>query len=110
MCKCVNITPQNEEAYAQMILVDPPEHMREYKKRKIANSGTGQICVDPCIFEEIKYLWSLGITTYGSCCGHNTHESMVNVHDKDIDLMLSLGYVQNHRDLERKNTFRLKSA
>lgn len=68
------------------------------------------ICVDTCVSKEICQLWEMGIITYGCCCGHNVTESMVNVDDKDIDKMLSMGYVQNHSDPTRKDTFRLKSA
>lgn len=29
------------------------------------------ICIDACIVDSIKALWSAGIETGGSCCGHN---------------------------------------
>lgn len=32
---------------------------------------TKTVCVDACIADEIKALWSAGIWTGGCCCGHN---------------------------------------
>lgn len=29
------------------------------------------VCIEPCIAESIRALWSAGIITRGSCCGHN---------------------------------------
>lgn len=110
MCKCVNIRPQSEECYAQQIVVSIPPHMGEYKSARLNAGLSAMICIDPCIMEEIKYLWELGINTYGCCCGHNTYEPMVNVGEKDIKKMLQLGYVQNHPDKMRKDTFKLKSV
>ena len=111
MCNCKNIIPQTQECYDQMILVDIPEHMAVYKQARLDKGLSGTISIDPCIFEEIKHLWSLGISTGGSCCGHNTHDPMINVlYKKDIELMLELGYVQEHWDPTRKDTFRCKSV
>lgn len=110
MCNCVNIDFGSEENFAQQILLDIPDHMEDYRFARISAGLSRQISVDPCIVEEIKYLWSLGIETHGSCCGHNKEESFVNIHNKDIDKMLRLGYVQNHWDKTRKDTFKLKSA
>ena len=108
-CKCSNIVPQTKECYNQMIVVDIPPHMREYKSNRTKEGLSDKICIDPCIIEEIQYLWKKGIVTYGSCCGHNKFESFVNVSDKDIDIMISMGYIQNHPDKDRKDTFKLKS-
>lgn len=93
-----------------MILVDIPDHMKAYREARIKQGLSESTCIDPCIFEEIKYLWSEGIVTYGSCCGHNKLESFVNVDSSSIDKMLSMGYVQNHSDKNRNDTFRMKSA
>jgi hypothetical protein len=109
-CKCVNIEPQSKEAFNQMIVVDIPNHMQDYRKKRIEAGFEPLISIDPCIFDEIQMLWNVGIITYGCCCGHNTFESMVNVDDSNIDQMIDLGYVQNHPDKNRLDTFRLKSV
>lgn len=93
-----------------MITVPIPPHMESYRIARERAGLLPLVSIDPCIFNEIKSLWAMGIVTYGSCCGHNLVESMVNVDDKDIQLMLDMGYVQNHTDPERKDTFKLKSA
>jgi len=110
MCNCKNITPQSAECYAQQIVVDIPDHMGEYKQRRLEAGLSSTICIDPCIIEEIQALWRLGITTFGCCCGHNLSNPMVNVSDQDIERMLELGYLQEHHDPSRKDTFRLKSV
>ena len=109
-CECKNINQQTQECYDQMVSLKIPDHMEIYRKSKIKNNGTDRVCIDPCIVSEIEWLWSKGIATYGCCCGHNKQESFVNVDDSNIQQMLGMGYVQNHTDKERKDTFRLKSA
>lgn len=110
MCKCKNIEFGSAENYAQQILIEIPDHMLDYRKARTSVGLSSKISIDPCIVDEIKYLWSLGIETHGSCCGHNKADSFVNVHEKNIQTMLDLGYVQNHWDQERKDTFTLKSV
>lgn len=110
MCKCVNIDFGSEENFAQQVLCDIPSHMISYQEARVREGLSDKISLDPCIADEIKYLWNLGIETHGCCCGHNKAESFVNVHEKDIHTMLRLGYIQNHPDLSRKDTFRLKSV
>lgn len=100
MCDCKNV---EIGSYKAAITVKRPPHM-------ISKIKGDMVSIDSCILKEIQYLWSLGITTYGCCCGHNKVESMVNVDDKDIDKMLELGYVQNHPDKTRKDTFKLKTT
>ncbi len=110
MCACIDITPQSEKCYAQMLTVEIPPHMDDYRKARNKAGLSGLVSIDPCVMDEIKKLWNLGIHTYGSCCGHNKHESFVNVHAKDVDLMISLGYAMNHPDKTRRDTFRLQSV
>lgn len=110
MCDCKNIYFGDERNHAQRIRVKIPSHMKSYKQARLKDGLSDLICIDPCIFNEIQSLWALGIITYGSCCGHNIVESMVNVHDNDVQLMLELGYIQNHIDKTRKDTFKLKTA
>lgn len=110
MCNCKDIDFGSVENFAQQVEVSIPDHMNDYKEARLQNGQSPTICIDPCIIDEVKELWDLGIITFGSCCGHNKAESFVNVHDKDIDRMLELGYVQNHPDKSRKDTFKLKSV
>jgi len=110
MCNCKNITPQSKECYAQQVLLDIPPHMEAYKQARLKNDMTPQISIDPCIVEEIKWLWEQGIITYGCCCGHNKFESMVNVDDVNSKQMLEMGYIMNHQDKSRTDTFKLHSA
>jgi hypothetical protein len=107
-CGCVNV---EMGTYANTVLLDYPECMQHYRKKRIqAGYQAEKIQVDACIAEEIKDLWSKGVITMGCCCGHNKQQSMVNVDENSIKKMLALGYIQNHPDPERKDTFRLKTA
>lgn len=109
MCNCKpNIT--EDERHAQQITLYPP--FPQYVANRKAVGLSGLVCIDPCIMEEIQMLWDKGIMTYGCCCGHNQPpmEPYVNVDDENIDQMLAMGYVQEHWDKERKDTFRLKSV
>lgn len=110
MCECKVIAIGSEECNFKQIELSIPDHMSIYRYKTILDGRKPTICLDPCIANEIKQLWSLGIITYGCCCGHNILPSFVNVDDKDIFTMIELGYVQNHTDLSRKDTFKLKSA
>lgn len=83
MCKCINVEIGSYDNYVE--LPNPP-HMPTTR-------GVHTICVDRCLEEEILYLWSLGITTTGCCCGHNKHEGFIGVADEDIPRMKEMGYV-----------------
>lgn len=110
MCSCKNIIPQTQECYDQMVTFYIPDHMKDYRDARLKEGLSPYVSIDPCIIKEIQYLWSIGIITYGSCCGHNIFESMVNVDHKNIRQMVDLGYVMNHEDKTRIDTFRLKSV
>ena len=107
MCNC-NPNQTDIERYAQQIVIDVP--FQEYTKRRKDAGLSGTSCIDPCIVNEIRSLWDAGILTYGCCCGHNKWPSFVNVSDESIPIMLSMGYIQQHPDPERKDTFKLKSV
>ena len=109
-CKCKNVIPQSRECYDRMITVEIPPHMKSYQESRLETGLSTNVSIDPCIYNEICELWEAGITTYGSCCGHNITESFVNVAECNIDKMLKMGYIQNHWDNKRKDTFRLKSV
>lgn len=108
MCNCVNV---EMGSYDNVVILDTPPHMDGYRQRRNAAGLSGDnIQVDRCIAAEIQELWSKGILTYGSCCGHNKTESMVNVAPIQAGYMLAMGYVMNHGDPNRHDTFRLKTA
>ena len=110
MCNCKNIEPQSKECYSQMVTVEIPAHMNEYREVRVKSGLSTEICIDPCIYDDMCLLWSKGIITYGSCCGHNKTDSFVNVDESSIDDMMRMGYEMNHTDKTRRDTFRLKSA
>ena len=111
MCNCKKITPQSQECYDQMVKIEIPDHMAEYRENRI-NAGLGKyVSIDPCIFIEIWQLWRNGIHTRGCCCGHNgANPSYVNVANTSIKKMLKMGYIPNHEDISRLDTFALKSV
>ena len=108
-CSCPEGIWKNEiERFKRAKALELP--FNEERDRRLKDGLTYTVAVDTCIIDEIKHLWSLGIVTLGCCCGHNKIQSMVNVADRNIQQMLDMGYVQNHPDLSRKDTFRLKSV
>lgn len=54
-------------------------------------TSTGANC-DKCISYEIVKLNKMGIQTVGSCCGHGTHDPMIQVLPQYESKMESLGY------------------
>ncbi len=100
--------PNNYGVYDNKIYLTFPNHMlTEYGGYYEEKQGA---VIDLCIVSEIRSLWNLGITTYGSCCGHGRGTGMVNVDEKDVDRMVEMGY--EYYDVEAGNyphTFRLKS-
>lgn len=85
MCSCNNV---KVGSYANQVEINRPSHM----VGRTEGSKSSMICIDRCILEEIKYLWSLGISTTGCCCGHNVLEPYVGVIESDIPKMKKLGY------------------
>lgn len=53
---------------------------------------TKPVDIDKCIVKEVEHLWSIGIQTVESCCGHNRVQPYVSVERKDERRMLALGY------------------
>jgi hypothetical protein len=80
MCKCINI---DIGSYDNQICVDTPIHI---------NYNNSKICIDKCLYDEVEYLWSLGIRTTGCCCGHNKLDGFIGVEFDDIIMMKALGY------------------
>ena len=86
MCNCVDV---KIGSYDNQVTLPRPKCMID---RTEGSSNPDTICIDKCIAEEIKYLWSLGIRTTGCCCGHNKQEGYIGVIDRDIEIMKKGGY------------------
>lgn len=111
MCQCVNV---EMGSFTSSILIDIPEHMEEYRDKRVAAGLSDCISIDRCILDEIKHLWSLGIHTRGCCCGHNKVSGMINVADESIGIMFELGYKEYpnpaHKEYGKPFTFYTKTA
>lgn len=77
-CDCVNV---GMGTYDNQVVLRPPFPVRG-----------GVAGIDRCIADEIQSLWSAGIITDASCCGHNVAPGFISVADKHISLMEGLGY------------------
>ena len=58
------------------------------------------ITIDGCLWQEIKYLHSLGIETTGCCCGRHIDcdsltSAFIQVKNEHIDKMVELGYIKH---------------
>jgi len=104
MCNCVNVKIGSYDNQVELLR---PKCM--IGRTEGTNSNT--ICIDKCIAEEIKYLWSLGIRTTGCCCGHNKQEGYIGVIEKDIETIKKGGYkvLFNKNDLNDEKNFMPKS-
>jgi len=51
-----------------------------------------QSSVDYCLIKEVVNLWSKGIETIESCCGHNKTSGYIAVRSQFIIKMIDLGY------------------
>lgn len=111
-CKCINITPGSVECYKQMVTLEVPETVELFYNRP-EKDRRHHVSIDPCLVNEIKKLWSLGISTTGCCCGHNTPDrSYIGVYEQFIPKMKELGYEvrKNQFDHSREDSFIPKSV
>ena len=85
MCKCNGV---EFGSYDNIVTVTAPPQIKNKKA----------ICLDACIAREVQHLWSLGIVTTGSCCGHNKTPdvSFIGVIYDDIEAMKNMGYTVRH--------------
>ena len=100
MCDCVNV---KIGSYDNQVELPRPKCMTG----RTEGTHSDTICVDKCITEEIKCLWSIGIHTTGCCCGHNIQEGYIGVIEEDIELMKKCGYKVhfNRQDLNDEKNF-----
>lgn len=92
MCDCGPEVRIQE--YQNTVTVPIPPHMESYREAREKEGLTPLVSIDRCILPEIQDLWSRGIITYGSCCGHNVAASMVNVREEDDSRMVEMGYIR----------------
>jgi hypothetical protein len=59
------------------------------------------VCFDKCLADEIFFLWSVGVKTSQSCCGHNLSCGGIYVHEGDTKKMVRLGY----KEYKKFNSF-----
>ena len=85
-CHCRNVAMGSHE---MSVVIPTPEFIRGEFGCK---TNKEQVSIDLCIVPEILWLWSKGIITHGSCCGHGKQEACVCVDDSSIEKMKELGY------------------
>lgn len=72
------------------------EEIREITKnlgyKELREKGKRTAGIDNCLVGEIKDLWSKGIQTTASCCGHNIALAVISVIPEHIEKMEALGY------------------
>lgn len=107
MCNCVGIESGSRESYQNQVVLEVPEGL-ELRYNAPGQELKTTVCVDPCLVQEIKWLWSLGIRTTGCCCGHNKLPPYIGVVHDDENRMLDLSYeVQpNEMDPTRTDSFK----
>jgi len=79
-----------------------PDHMAGskavYRDQVIVsnlNGSTRPHPIDRCIAFEVIWLNERGITTLGSCCGHNTSPPLLSTEPDQREAMEALGYVED---------------
>lgn len=93
-CSCdPKIMNDDQARFARQVVIELPDSSRD-KARRLKQGLAPTVCIDPCIVDAMKELWSHGIETLGCCCGHNVMRAWVNVDEKDYVRMFELGYVQ----------------
>lgn len=94
MCNCVNIEMGSYENQIRVKLPWKDEHAY----------------IDMCIVLELRYLWSKGVKTLESCCGHNKVKGYILVEEESIPIMKELGYENDDRIENRPEVFFPKSV
>jgi hypothetical protein len=86
-----NDCPNELGIYSSMILLKFPDFM--LKENGGYYHSKNSCAVDPCLVDEILYLWSHEIHTMGCCCGHGKIEGSITVwREEDASKMIYLGY------------------
>ncbi len=110
MCDCKIKDLSQNLGTKQMKRLKLPVFMSQYFL-EIRKLDKKELWVDKCLADEIKYLWSKGITTTGCCCGHNFKCPYIGVTSECSDYMKKLGYTVQYNpfDPNHDNEFYPKS-
>ena len=68
--------------------------------------GTKMVGIDRCVLPDVEYLWSQGIETIESCCGHGQVAGYILVKSEAAGRMLAIGYENDDRQASRPGLFR----
>lgn len=104
MCNCKpEVLPSN---YKNQVTLNVPDTVSLRRNTPEGEPRT-IVCIDRCLEQEIKHLWSIGIATTGCCCGHNVCQSYIGVEDRFIQTMKDLGYRVARNDMypDREDSF-----
>jgi len=99
-CECEDVKIGTHEA---AVSVELSEHMSYYRDARVEDGLSPNVSIDKCLVDEIHYLWSMRISTRGSCCGHNQKRGYIAVTEDDVEKMERLGY--EHYPHPEQDTF-----
>ena len=105
-CICKDIEMGSYDAQVQVILPDAARECQGGRRSPVTTA-----CIDACILPECMALWSHGIPTINSCCGHgDPDKAFIAVAEGYGDVMRVLGYRSDERAARPDLTFRSKSC
>ena len=63
------------------VVIELPDNIATYREKRT-------VCIDSCIVDAIKHLWSKGYQTLGCCCGHGKNNPNIVIADgyADVDI------------------------
>lgn len=88
-CDCEDVKIGTHEA---TVAVELPGHMSEYRQARVEDGLSPKVSIDRCLVPEVRKLWGQGVSTRGSCCGHNKKPGYIAVAEEDVPKMKRLGY------------------
>ena len=95
---CVNI---NFGTWDNATRFEYPSHMQKLRNIRVSAGLSDWIMIDNCLIDEIKFLWSQGIVTIESCCGHNKARGYIAIDERypeQVQKMLDLGYKREFKN------------
>lgn len=76
----------------------PSVEMGSYDRQITVNAPNGaRVGIDVCIHPDIERLWSLGVMTIESCCGHGRTAGYIAVDKRSAAIMRALGFKTDPR-------------
>lgn len=110
-CICVDV---EIGSYDNQITVEIPQHMHAYRVARNEAGLSGLVSIDRCVFPIVEYVWSHGVKTDGSCCGHGEgppRNPFISVQSTaDIQIMHTLGFRELARVGARVNEFLVREV